>query len=109
MANRPPTRRRRRSYTAVYAPAIFDCVSSKMATRTLRELEEGPRMFKSVLQSPYNLKWLVSYAYDAVEMCTRLVKIAQSTRSFRVIGLCLPYRPPIPADKRVEIMHELLT
>lgn len=62
-------------------------------------------MFKSVLQSPYNLKWLVS----SVEMCARLVKIAQSTGSFRVIGPCLPYRPPIPADKRVEIMHELLT
>lgn len=50
-----------------------------MATRTLRELEESPRMFKSVLQSPYSLKWLDSRVHDAVGMRSQLVKAALST------------------------------
>ena len=57
---------------ASYAPAIFRklvCATYKMATRTLRELDESPRMFRSVLQSPYNLKWL---DYRALGMRTRL-------------------------------------
>lgn len=71
MANRP---------RGSYAPAIFtSCASNKMATRTLRELEESPRMFKSVLQSPYNLKWLDSRVFDAVYMCPQLVKVALGT------------------------------
>ena len=59
---------------ASYAPAIFRklvCATYKMAARTLRELDEleSPRMFRSVLQSPYNLKWL---DYRALGMRTRL-------------------------------------
>ena len=44
------------------------CAIYKMATRTLRELDESPRMFRSVLQSPYNLKWL---DYRVLGMRTR--------------------------------------
>lgn len=55
------------------------CASSKMAstaTRTLRELEESPRTFRSVLQSPYNLKWSVSRVCCSLHVRTQLVQAA---------------------------------